>query len=223
MKTLKYLSLLVTIIGITLVVGCNKAASCEDGIQNQGERGIDCSGPCTNEGKVCNCYNGVKDGEETDVDCGGQYCKCCDPPCEPVVAPTTCVDPAGATAVFQIDEGPSLSKRVSGTIDNDGNLRIIIQNSDEEGFLQINQTVSGFAADEYEIKNSGISIITISRVNGKSYSSQATGSEGKLIFTEFKNDIGCKYVSGTFSVVLFNLTNKDESILLSGSFNEVPF
>ncbi len=43
--------------------------TCNDGIKNQGERGIDCGGPCEAIDDCCN--NGVKDEGEEGVDCGG--------------------------------------------------------------------------------------------------------------------------------------------------------
>ncbi|MBK9734066.1 MAG: Ig-like domain-containing protein [Saprospiraceae bacterium] len=47
----------------------NTAPSCTDGIQNQGETGIDCGGPnCA----ACNsCNDGIQNGNETGIDCGG--------------------------------------------------------------------------------------------------------------------------------------------------------
>ncbi|MDP2909016.1 MAG: hypothetical protein Q8N77_04400, partial [Nanoarchaeota archaeon] len=59
--------------------------SCTDGVKNQGERGVDCGGPCEKEpyNDKC-CDNGVKDEGEEGIDCGGP-CekepyndKCCD-------------------------------------------------------------------------------------------------------------------------------------------------
>jgi hypothetical protein len=51
--------------------------TCEDGIQNGGETGVDCGGPCAN---VCpSCTDGVQNGTETGVDCGGPSCPTC--PC----------------------------------------------------------------------------------------------------------------------------------------------
>lgn len=48
---------------------CYVAASCGDGIQNQGESGVDCGGPCNACGPTC--VDGIKNGAETGVDCGG--------------------------------------------------------------------------------------------------------------------------------------------------------
>ncbi len=52
---------------------CRGIGSCSDRIQNQGETGVDCGGPC----KACEatCFDGLKNQGETGVDCGG--------PCEP--------------------------------------------------------------------------------------------------------------------------------------------
>lgn len=48
--------------------------SCSDGIRNQGERGVDCGGPCE-ESDDC-CDNGVKDELEEGIDCDG-VCEPC--------------------------------------------------------------------------------------------------------------------------------------------------
>ncbi len=51
--------------------------SCTDGKKNQGERGIDCGGPCEFEpyNETC-CDNNVKDDGEEGVDCGGICISC---------------------------------------------------------------------------------------------------------------------------------------------------
>jgi hypothetical protein len=55
------------------------AATCSDGIQNQGETGVDCGGPncqpCTVEPT---CTDGIQNGDEEGVDCGGS----CPNPCD---------------------------------------------------------------------------------------------------------------------------------------------
>jgi hypothetical protein len=54
-------------------VACT-APTCSDGIQNQGETGIDCGGPCA----PCapSCSDGIQNQDETGVDCGG-VCPAC--------------------------------------------------------------------------------------------------------------------------------------------------
>ncbi|MDX1327974.1 MAG: hypothetical protein R3299_09720, partial [Arenibacter sp.] len=48
-------------------------ATCNDGIRNQGEQGVDCGGPncqpCPDE--IATCNDGIQNGDETGVDIGG--------------------------------------------------------------------------------------------------------------------------------------------------------
>lgn len=59
---------------------CVPCASCDDGIQNGEEEGIDCGGPdcvpCTT------CGDGMQNGQETGVDCGGPDCLPCQINCQ---------------------------------------------------------------------------------------------------------------------------------------------
>jgi hypothetical protein len=48
-------------------------ATCSDGIQNQGETGIDCGGPCP---ACASCSDGIQNQGETGIDCGGP-CPAC--------------------------------------------------------------------------------------------------------------------------------------------------
>ncbi len=62
----------------TVVVGGGGGggATCSDGIQNQGETGVDCGGPCA----ACpTCNDGIQNQGETGIDCGGP-CVACPPP-----------------------------------------------------------------------------------------------------------------------------------------------
>jgi len=49
------------------------AATCSDGIQNQGEAGIDCGGPCP---ACATCNDGIQNQGETGIDCGGPCSAC---------------------------------------------------------------------------------------------------------------------------------------------------
>lgn len=49
--------------------------TCEDGIKNGEETGIDCGGNC-NPCDEPNCFDGMKNGNETGVDCGGNCNPC---------------------------------------------------------------------------------------------------------------------------------------------------
>jgi len=56
----------------TLVV----CATCSDGIQNQGETGIDCGGPCATCAAAPTCSDGIQNQGETGIDCGGPCAAC---------------------------------------------------------------------------------------------------------------------------------------------------
>ncbi|MEZ5042663.1 MAG: M12 family metallo-peptidase [Saprospiraceae bacterium] len=57
--------------------GC-VVATCEDGIQNGQETGIDCGGPdCPDCPVDPTCEDGIQNGQETGVDCGGPDCPDC--------------------------------------------------------------------------------------------------------------------------------------------------
>ena len=59
--------------------------SCADGVQNQGEQGVDCGGPCARPCEApATCVDDIKNQGEEDVDCGG--------PCPACQAAPTCFD-----------------------------------------------------------------------------------------------------------------------------------
>ena len=59
--------------GIDCGGSCAPCESCNDGIQNGDETGIDCGGSC----EACaTCDDGVQNGDETGVDCGGSCAAC---------------------------------------------------------------------------------------------------------------------------------------------------
>ncbi len=60
----------------TLIV----CATCSDGIQNQGETGVDCGGPCPACAAAPTCSDGIQNQGETGIDCGGP-CAACPPSC----------------------------------------------------------------------------------------------------------------------------------------------
>lgn len=63
--------------GLFLLKFQDGVLACVDGIQNNGETGVDCGGSCL----ACpTCSDGIQNGEETAIDCGGSGCAAC-PPC----------------------------------------------------------------------------------------------------------------------------------------------
>jgi len=59
-------------------------ATCSDSIQNHGETGIDCGGPCSACIIPANCSDGIQNGNETGIDCGGT--------CQACIIPANCSD-----------------------------------------------------------------------------------------------------------------------------------
>ncbi|MBK8414265.1 MAG: hypothetical protein IPL22_06950 [Bacteroidetes bacterium] len=84
---LKFLSLLLIASTLSLfVISCGDdddepsptptpTATCSDGIQNQGETGIDCGGPCA-ACPTATCSDGIQNQGETGIDCGGPCAPC---------------------------------------------------------------------------------------------------------------------------------------------------
>jgi hypothetical protein len=67
-----------------ICIGSDPAPTCSDGIQNQGETGVDCGGPCP----ACpppSCVDGIQNQGELGIDCGGPC-----PACPPTLIPTAC-------------------------------------------------------------------------------------------------------------------------------------
>ena len=58
------------------VNGCTTMATCDDGVQNGDETGVDCGGSCAPCVAMPTCDDGVQNGDETGVDCGGSCTPC---------------------------------------------------------------------------------------------------------------------------------------------------
>lgn len=76
-------------VGIDNVSLTEVVPTCDDGIQNGDETGVDCGGSCPN---TCppTCTDGIMNGNETGVDCGG-------PDCDPCPTPPTTAAPTPPT------------------------------------------------------------------------------------------------------------------------------
>jgi hypothetical protein len=55
--------------------------TCDDGIQNGDETGVDCGGSCEPCNTPPTCDDGIQNGDETGVDCGGSSCEPCSTAC----------------------------------------------------------------------------------------------------------------------------------------------
>lgn len=92
----------------------NPCPTCDDGIQNQGETGVDCGGPCA---PCPTCDDGIQNGDETGVDCGGSCPNAC-PTCDDGIQNQgeTGVDCGGPCAPCSSCTGTEVT--ISITLDN---------------------------------------------------------------------------------------------------------
>ncbi len=60
--------------GIDCGGSCAACATCDDGILNGDETGVDCGGSCA---ACATCDDGILNGDETGIDCGGPDCEPC--------------------------------------------------------------------------------------------------------------------------------------------------
>ncbi len=68
-------NILVVLIMSFLIVSCSDSPTCDDGIQNGDESGIDCGRDCT---ACASCTDGIQNGNESGIDCGGECDPCID-------------------------------------------------------------------------------------------------------------------------------------------------
>ncbi|KXX70267.1 di-heme oxidoredictase family protein [Flammeovirga sp. SJP92] len=74
---------------VTQVSQCYFVPTCNDGIQNGDETGVDCGGSSCNDCPTCE--DGIQNGDETGVDCGGANCMSCDVVCNGTPNPNATV------------------------------------------------------------------------------------------------------------------------------------
>ena len=99
---------------------CPPVETCDDGIQNQGETGVDCGGPCSACPPVETCDDGIQNQGETGVDCGG--------PCTACAPAETCTDGIQNQGETGVDCGGPCAACSQTASCTDG-----IQNGDETG------------------------------------------------------------------------------------------
>lgn len=124
--------------------------SCYDGIRNQGERGIDCDGPCSRcvQDSVPTCRDGIQNQDETSIDCGGscQTCETQDDCSYGCNIENTCVDLGFRTLV----DGDSMYCSITGDLVEQADVGQSCQNNFE---CQSNQCSNGQCIDlQQELK-----------------------------------------------------------------------
>lgn len=233
MNIYKIIGYFIFVIAIALN-SCNKGPNCEDGIQNNGERGVDCSGPCPYR---CDCFDGVENFGEEGVDCGGPYCKPCTScqdgvqngdetgldcggSCEP--CEVACKENYLDMATYTINTAFVVTGKTNAFINDNDELIILADNADGSGLFQISQAKPGFAVGEYDIKNRSVTFMFMQHSDSRSYSSEIEGAGGTFEITEFVNETDCKYFTANFNVILYN-ADKVSDISVIGLLEDVEF
>jgi len=114
-------------------------ATCSDGIQNEGELGVDCGGPCP----ACpSCADGIQNQGETGVDCGGP-CPACTAS-TPATAGQSCLDlqrtiPSAPSGIYWIKPtGVTAPFQVYCSMANGGGWTLVLQASSNSGYSYTN-------------------------------------------------------------------------------------
>ncbi len=182
---------------ITLLISCSKTidntGTCSDGIQNQGEQGVDCGGPC---GNICaSCGDGIMNQGETAVDCGG--------PCDPCYQRLTA----------SINGTTWNSQSRNAFIASPGALRIYGTNSVKNITLNYSGPfVAGTVATGVQFTGE------LRDENGNLFSSAPGGS---ISFSTF--DTLSHTVSGTYQFLGTNALSGGSTIVSNGVFNVLEY
>jgi len=114
-------------------------AACLDGVQNNGETGVDCGGICA----ACpTCNDGILNGNETAADCGGPDCATCPPESCPAVD-------FNASSLVSYDAGDN--DQGTGVIQDGGATAFITSNGWKA--TTINYTITASTVLEFEFKS----------------------------------------------------------------------
>ena len=147
-------------------------ATCNDGIQNQGETGVDCGGPNCQACEVApTCTDGIQNGNEEGVDCGG-----------------SCPTPCDTSGVIEVTE--SISSDVTWTSNNIVELqgRIFV----DDGVtltIEAGTIIKGFPGT-----GANATVLVVAR--GAQVIAEGTAS-APIIFTSFADNIEVGETAGT--------------------------
>ena len=171
----------------------DNTGTCNDGIRNQGEFGIDCGGPCD---QVCpSCADGILNQGETGIDCGGPC-----GPCFPELKASVGSDPWNST---------SRNASISGQ----GVLRIF----GTDQLTSITLVYSG--PFEQGVTYAGTSFVAEYR-DGTGNLFTSTGN-GMIEFISF--DTTARTVSGAFQFEGVNAATSDKVKVGNGVFNMLSY
>ena len=107
---------------------CTPAPTCNDGVQNGNETGVDCGGPdCNPCTPAPTCNDGVQNGNETGVDCGGPDCSPCGESGCIDVTITIVLDNYGGETTWDLKDNSGATLASGGPYNNNTNGQVISQ------------------------------------------------------------------------------------------------
>ena len=180
--------------------------TCDDGLINGDETGIDCGGPdcepCTCE---CDCTNGVADGYETYIDCGGPNCE----PCESSISwfssgfPYTGDDVASCTL---------------------GDPTLVITGQSSTGAvvtITLEEPVDGWGPSNFVVSSLSLSgdVVEYTNTDGDDFSTSNAGSVSVIV--SYLDPVPGGYIVGTFNGSLADDSQTVYESLSGGSFQMV--
>ncbi len=215
-------SILFLFIASFIIASCTKDPNCGDGIQNGGELGIDCCGPCdSNCVSIPNCvvaiptescFDGILNQDETEVDCGG-VCPACE------TSDTT--DVMNGDNFFTIIRNASETFNYSGnqiTYMTPGNLYEIEFDFelDPDGFLPLNSFTLYFDFDNMEIGSYDLSGFDVNVAFLNQFASPCSSESGILTITA--GGAAENFIEGTLDFQCGYLTTEPIDSFTNGSF-----
>jgi len=246
MKFNKIVYLLILFLGL-LVYSCDEEQTCEDGIQNQGETGVDCGGVnCPSCDNVANCFDGVENGSETGIDCGGD--------CEPCVNTATCFDgiinqneqgvDCGGVCEDEFglicdtgggdpcdnldntfnysDDGTAVINPIILISNTGGTEAISATDYNPNGTLKISIPTGQLTTGVKAVNN--IEILAEFQVQGAGivYSTNSPGFSGNVEITDIQTGGGdCKYLTGVFDFIIAEPGGMTKQFV--GDFTELEY
>ncbi len=191
--------------------------TCDDGIQNGEETGIDCGAPDCPDCPEPTCDDGIQNGDETDIDCGGICAACPEPACNdgiqngdetgvdcggttcsPCVTEPTCDDGIQNGEETGIDCGaPGCAECPTNCSEN---LVFVLIRPDNYG-SETTWTIQDSAGNE--MANGG-PYIDFNREIIQEEVCLPTGCYTFTIFDAFADGICCEYGAGEYAIVDLN-------------------
>ena len=213
---------------------CEDDPTCTDGLQNQGELGIDCGGPCPAIcGATATCTDGIMNGDEEDIDCGGSCPDACTttatctdglmngnetgidcggPDCP--ACTSTCAAPVNNATSYVLD-GANVAGDIVTTTTPGGGVSITAVTLADNSNLQF--TLNASAPGTYNLNSIEVPALIYSVNNVQTHGSPIGGGTGTITVTTYTNTASCKHLQGTFN---FTLTgNGADKAFTNGTFN----